>query len=91
MEGRTETTQNVIDAVAAHVRAAVLNLRSVESRMDAAKCGTIEEQMDALAEYITALGRYTAVTDLAMEVIGALGDGYDEYNHALRDAIEEVE
>lgn len=91
MEGRTETTQNVIDAVAVHVHAAVLNLHTVGDKMDVAKTGTIEEQVEAFELYVRALERYTAVTDMAMEVIGALGDGYDEYDHALRDAIEEVE
>lgn len=89
MENRTETTQNVINTVHACVRTALLELRAAERDLEAIKeTGTIKDQLEAFESYVKALESYRTVTSIGLDVITALGDGWDEYSHALRDGVE---
>ena len=92
MENRTETTQNVINTVHACVRTVLLELRAAERDLEAIKeTGTIKDQLEAFESYVKALDNYRTVTSMGLDVITALGDGFEEYNAALGRAVEEVE
>ena len=92
MENRTTEVQNVINTVHACVRTALLELRAAERDLEAIKeTGAIKDQLEAFESYVKALDSYRTVTSMGLDVITALGDGFEEYNAALGRAVEEVE
>ena len=94
MENRTETTQNVISTMAAIIRKAVLEVAQKRTMLQAAAKHAIDtdEAYEAYSEafdaYREAMIRFDSETSAMLEIVEALGDGWDEYNHALRDAVE---
>lgn len=94
MENRTETTQNVISTMATIVRKAVLEVAQKRATLQAATKHALvtDEAYDvytkAFDDYREALVRFDSETNAVLQILEALGDGWDEYSHALRDAVE---
>lgn len=93
MENRTETTQQVIDTMAVIIRKAVLEVAQKRAMLQAAAKHAIEtdEAYDAYSKafdaYREAVIRFDSESTAMLEIVEALGDGWDEYSHAL-DAVE---
>ena len=91
---RTETTQKVIDTMAVIIRKAVLEVAQKRTALQAAAKHAIEtdEAYEAYSEafdaYREAMIRFDSETAAMLEIVEALGDGWTEYNRALRDAVE---
>ena len=94
MENRTETTQRAIETMAAIVRKAVLEVAQKRAALQAATKHAFEsdEAYDAYSEafddYREALIRFDSESTAMLQIVEALGDGWTEYNHALRDGVE---
>ena len=94
MENRTEATQRAIDTMATIVRKAVLEVAQKRAALQAATKTAFEsdEAYDAYSkafdDFSEAVVRFDSETNAVLEIIDALGDGWDEYNHALRDGVE---
>lgn len=91
---RTTETQKVIDTVHAYVREAILDLNIAGRDLEAAKESEvfdIEVQIEAFENYMKALEHYSEVTNFALDIVCALGDGFEEYNAALGRGIEEAD
>ncbi len=94
MENRSEATQRAIDTMAVIVRKAVLEVAQKRAMLQAATKNAFEsdEAYDAYCkafdDFREAVIRFDAETNAVLEIIDALGDGWDEYNHALRDDVE---
>ena len=94
MENRTETTQNVISTMATIVRKAVLELAQKRTMLQAAAKHAIETDeayeaySKAFDDYREAVVRFDSESNAMLQIVEALGDGWDEYNAALRDAVE---
>lgn len=94
MENRTETTQNVIDTMAVIVRKAVLEVAQKRAMLQAAAKHAIETDeayeaySKAFDDYREAIVRFDSESSAMLRIVEALGDGWDEYNHALRDGVE---
>ena len=97
MENRTETTQNVISTMATIVRKAVLELAQKRTMLQAAAKHAIETDeayeaySKAFDDYHEAVVRFDSESNAMLQIVEALGDGWDEYNAALGRAVEEVE
>lgn len=96
MENRTEVEQKIIETIAARVRRSLLALNERDAELQeatAAACaaGTIEtydNYNNAFDQWKIALRCHQATCGVALDVLGVLGDGFDEYNHALRDGTD---
>ena len=94
MESRTEATQRAIDTMAAIVRKAVLEVAQKRAMLQAATKHAIETDeayeayCKAFDDFREAVVRFDSESNAVLEIIDALGDGWDEYNHALRDGVE---
>lgn len=93
MENRTERTQKIIDTMAAIIRKAVLEVAQKRAMLQAAAKHAIETDeayeaySKAFDDYREAMIRFDSETVAMLEIVEALGDGWDEYSHAL-DAVE---
>ena len=94
MENRTERTQNVIDTMATIVRKAVLEVAQKRTILQAAAKHAIETDeayeaySKAFDDYHEAVVRFDSESSAMLQIVEALGDGFEEYNAALRDAVE---
>lgn len=94
MESRTQATQRAIDTMTVIVRKAVLEVAQKRAMLQATAKNAIESDeayeaySKAFGDYREAVIRFDSESTAMLEIVEALGDGWDEYNHALRDAVE---